>query len=240
MQYTSLTSRVLRHGLGVLFQQNLLYARTDPDTNITKYEANPYACYNLIRTGKIIEIVERKFGPSERDLVQTLLMLGHARINDLTQAFTSRTSRYANGAHKTSTGEIESATQFQAVLARLIRAEIIETVRADTFRNPADVHQEITQEITKVAVGERSTTKDKAEQEKKIAERYKVYQDKGRELKRWLDQSQGTVSKRRKLANGRATNGNHNEEDVPDFNVSHEDKLTVPCRIGGSNQHILA
>lgn len=223
MQYTSLTSRILRHGLGVLFQQNLLYARTDPDTKITKYEANPDACYNLIRSGKILEVVERKFGPSERDLVQTLLMLGHARIHDLTQAFTSRAPRNvgnSNGSHKKSAGAIESGAQFQAVLARLIRAEIIETVREDTFRNPVDVHQDITQEITKTLVGERSSTKEKVEHDKKIAERYRVYQDKGRELKRWLDQSQGPINKRRRLANGKATNGNHDSDDeAPDFNV---------------------
>ena len=217
-----MTSRNLRHGLGVLFQQNLLYARTDPDSNITRYEANPDACYNLIRSGKILEVIERKFGPSEKDLVQTLLMLGHARIHDLTQAFASRGPRaagYANGSHAESTGAIESGSQFQTVLARLIRADIIETVREDTFRNPADVHQEITQDITKTLAGERTAAKDKAEQEKKIAERYRVFRDKGQELKRWLDQSQGPVSKRRKLANGKATNDHYEEESAPDFNV---------------------
>lgn len=171
-------------------------------------------------------------------------MLGHARIHDLTQAFASRAPRHVGNAngdepHEDSTGTIESGAQLKAVLARLIRAEIIETVREDTFRSPSDMHQEITQEITKTEPGERISAKERAELEKKVAERYRVFRDKGQELKRWLDQSQGPVNKRRKLANGKATNGNYYEESVPDFNVRRTLSFSSSlCR--GSNQHAVA
>jgi DNA-directed RNA polymerase III subunit RPC3 len=169
-------------------------------------------------------MIERKFGHSERDLVQTLLMLGHARIHDLTQAFASRShknERQTNGSHKRSNGTIESGTQFQSVLARLIRAEIIEAVLEDSFRSPMDMHQEITQDVTKTAPGEKASVRDRADQEKRIAEHYRIFLDRGRELKHWVDQNQGpSVTKRRKLENGKAINGGNEEETVPDFNVS--------------------
>lgn len=221
----------MRNGLGVLFQQNLLYTRTDPDSKITTYEANPDACYNLIRSGKILEVIENKFGHSERDLVQTLLLLGHARIHDLTEAFASRAPRQngnTNGLHKASAGAIESGAHFKYVLARLIQAGIIDTVRGDTFRNPEDEHHDINQDVTKTAPGERTTAKNKEENERIIAERYRTFRDRGQELKHWLERNQGFGAKRRKLANGKAAqNGDFDEDEVPDFNVRRPGGMRV-------------
>lgn len=226
IQHTSLTPRHLRNGLGVLFQQNLLYTRTDPDSKITTYEANPDACYNLVRSGKILDVIDRQFGPSERDLVQTLLHLGHARIHDLTEAFTSRAHK-ANG-NSNGFGAIEGGNHFQHVLARLIQAEIIDTVRQDTFRNPGEVYQEIKDDVTKTAPGERTSSRDKDEHNERIADRYRSHRDQSKALKRQLDMSRGSNPKRRRLQNGRATKGDpfdDNEENAPQFNV----RPFTPC-----------
>jgi DNA-directed RNA polymerase III subunit RPC3 len=222
--YTSLGSRHIRHGLGVLVQQNLLFHHTDQDSRGTIYEANPDASYNLVRSGKILQIVETQHGNAERDLVQALMLLGHARIADLAQAFESRKPR-ANG-HSNGTGQssgmIESEGELNSVLSRLIRAEIIETVRPDSFRNPKDVHAEIERDVTKTRPGEKASTKNKAESMRLIAERMQQFRDQGTILKRQLDQRMGPVTKRRKLENGHDRNGHSDDfDDVPSLNVSH-------------------
>ena len=221
-QHTSLTPRHLRNGLGVLIQQNLLYHYTNPETKLTSYDANPDACYNLVRYGKILEIIETQYGASERDLVQTLMMLGHARIADLTHAFRSRGPKvngHINGDSESPNRMIESGHQLNTVLTRLIQAEILETVRSDSFRNPNDVYREIEEEVTKPAPGERAT-KIKADTQRMLIERLRTFRDQGKMLKRSLDQSGNFSSKRRKLVNGNSQNGHTHEYEAPQLNVS--------------------
>lgn len=218
-QHTSLNPRQLRNGLAVLFQQNLLYTRTDPDTKITTYDANPDACYSLVRSGKILEAIDRQFGPSERELVQTLLQLGHARIHDLSQAFASRNHHAngnTNGSHNGA--RISSTNDLLVALGRLIQADVIETVRPESFRNPVDVFHEIKHDVTKTAPGEKST-KTKTEQHEQILNRWRAYREQGKGLKRQLDQTRGSSAKRRKLYNGRAANGDFEDESVPQLSV---------------------
>ncbi|KAI5462199.1 RNA polymerase III Rpc82, C-terminal [Mariannaea sp. PMI_226] len=218
-QHTTLTPRHLRNGLAVLIQQNLLFHHTDPDNKVTNYQANPDACYNLVRSGKILEIIDRQYGNAERELIQTLMLLGHARIGDLSQAFGSRAPKingHTNGDHESHNGLIESESHLNSVLGRLLRAEIIETVRPDSFRNPTDVHREICDEVLKTGPGEKAT-KNKGEAQRQIFERYRTFRDQGLTLKRQLDRAGGMGPKRRKLENGRAQNG-YTEEDAPHLN----------------------
>ncbi|KPM39464.1 hypothetical protein AK830_g7095 [Neonectria ditissima] len=220
IQYTSLTPRQLRNGLAVLIQQNLLYHHTNPDTSVTNYEANADACYSLVRSGKILEIVERQYGTAERELVQTLMLLGHARIGDLSQAFGSRAPKangHTNGDHDSHNGLIDSEHHLNSVLGRLLRAEIIETVRADSFRNPKDVYREIEGEVLNTGPAQ-IAVKNKGEAQRQIIERFRNFRDQGQTLKRQLDQSGGFVSKKRKLANGRAQNGHADDGDAPRLN----------------------
>lgn len=223
-QHTSLTPRHLRNGLAVLIQQNLLYHQINPDSSNTSYDANPDACYNLVRSGKILEIIESQYGTAERELIQTLMLLGHARIADLAQAFGSRVSKvngHTNGTHESRNGLIQSEDHLNSVLGRLIQAEIIETVRPDSFRNPKDVYQEIEDDVLKAAPGEKATSKNKAEAQRQIMERFRNFRDQGKTLKRQLDQSRGIGFKRRKLANGKSQNEHldDDEYDAPQLNV---------------------
>lgn len=221
-QNTSLSPRHLRNGLGVLIQQNLLFYYTDPDSRVTSYEANSDACYNLVRSGKILQVVESQHGTAGRDLVQTLLLLGYARVADLTHAFGSRAPRsngHANGTHESASGLIESEDHLHMVLTRLIQDEIVETVRPDSFRNPAEVLREIEADVTKTAPGEKAS-RDKMEQHKLIVGRFRAFLDQGRALKRQLDQANGPPTKRRKLQNGNAHADNSFTDDLERLNVS--------------------
>lgn len=82
-----MNQRQVRHGLAVLVQQNVLFHLTDPDTSIVYYDVNPDALYNLVRSGKILEMVCDKYGDLAKKLVQDVLVLGHIKIPDLVEAF---------------------------------------------------------------------------------------------------------------------------------------------------------
>lgn len=230
VQHTALTPRHLRNGLAVLIQQNLLYHNTNSDTDVTSYEANPSASYNLVRSGKILAIIEDQYGVAERELVQTLMLLGHARIADLSQAFGSRAPKsnaHTNGDHESHNGLIESESHLNSVLGRLIRAEIIETVRPESFHNPNDVYQEIEDEATKTRPGEK-LAKNKGEVQRQIIERFRAFRDQPRILKRQLDQTGGFAPKRRKLTNGAAQNGHSDDGyDSPRLNVRQLSQSTL-------------
>ncbi|PTB63909.1 RNA polymerase III subunit [Trichoderma citrinoviride] len=220
--YTQLGPRQIRNGLGVLIQQNLLYHDTNPDTKRTTYDANPDACYNLVRFGKILEMIESQYGTAERDLVQTLLLLGYARIAELTHAYVSRAPTSnghanSNGVNGAGSGLIQSESELHNVLSHLIRCDIIETVRPQSFRDPRDVYHEIEAEVTKTAPGEKAS-KTKIDQQRQIMEQYRSFIEQPKALKRQLDQFGGPVTKRRKLGNGFGEEDRAMDDDTPPLN----------------------
>lgn len=224
-QYTSVAPRYLRNALSVLIQQNLLFHSPDADSKTT-YEVNADACYSIVRFGKILQVIEDQHGVAERDLVQTLLLLGFASVADLTHAYRSRqprtngtngTNGHSNGVHEAPSGLIESDDQLHSILAHLIQAEIIEAVHPTSFRNPTDVFREIERDLTQAAPGEKASTKIRTESADAIAERFKKFRDERKNLKRELDLTRGKGTKRRKLQNGSSsTHGN----DLPQIRVS--------------------
>ena len=169
-----------------------------------------------------MEVVERQFGSPERDLVQSLLQLGHAQVHDLSHAFASRNPRTngkSNGNHLLSEGKIVTEKDLLLVLARLIQADIVEIARPASFRNPVDVYHEIEQDVMKPAPGEK-VTKQKVEHQHMIEKLWRSYRDQGQSVKRQLDQSRGSAGKRRKLQNGKVANGDNSVESVPQLDVS--------------------
>lgn len=88
-----MNQRQVRHGLAVLVQQNTIFHLTDPDTSVAYYDVNPEALYNLVRTGKILEMVHDKYGDTAKSLVQDVLLLGHIKISDLVNTFKDRRKR---------------------------------------------------------------------------------------------------------------------------------------------------
>ncbi|RWA09934.1 hypothetical protein EKO27_g5154 [Xylaria grammica] len=81
--HTSLNPKQVRHGLALVIQHNLVFYQTDHETAATTYEANPQASYHLVRIGKILDVIDRKYGIMARNLVNDLLMLGHVEIAEL-------------------------------------------------------------------------------------------------------------------------------------------------------------
>ncbi|KAI0484620.1 RNA polymerase III subunit RPC82 [Xylariaceae sp. FL0804] len=90
--HTGLTLKQVRHGIVVLIQQDLLFFQTDNDQAITLYEANPDAAYNLVRVGRILDIIDTKYGSTAKQLVHEVLVLGRVEIGSLI--------RYHNREHR--------------------------------------------------------------------------------------------------------------------------------------------
>ena len=84
--YTGLSLRQVQHGLSVLVQQQLVFWYTSAEDS-TVYEANTAVAYNLIRAGKYVQLAEEQLGNFAAVIVSNLLLLGHARVGDLVQAY---------------------------------------------------------------------------------------------------------------------------------------------------------
>ncbi|KAL2265166.1 hypothetical protein VTJ83DRAFT_6266 [Remersonia thermophila] len=236
-QYTSMTPRQIRHGLAVLHQHNLLYYHVDASSDLAFYEANPENAYNLIRTGKILEMVETSFGAPAKDVVQSLLLSGQTRISDLVAAYKEKIDHAtkeaaANGEEADWAAEtngingdapstnkagpvVKSTAHLNSILCRLVEAELIEVVHSTTFESPQDVQKIVEKEVMdKFFPAGVKGNKAKIEFQEKMAEGLRKVRAESKSLKRKLEQ-QGSGIKRRKLMENLAmavTNGNHEED----------------------------
>ncbi|KAL1889197.1 RNA polymerase III subunit C82 [Sporothrix stenoceras] len=177
-QYTSLTPKQLRHGLAVLLQYDLLFFYVSGPDRTTVYDANPSAAYNLLRSGKVLEMVESLHGADARDVIQSMFALGHTRIADLKEAYKAQinkadaTKNGANGTNGHTNGNhadghtnggtphnesdsrarqpaaIRSLEHLNSVLCRLIHAEVLEVVSTASFKSFPDRQSE-TREMIK-------------------------------------------------------------------------------------------
>lgn len=155
--------------MAVLVQQHLVYWNTDVEDNVTFYEANQRTSYRLVRAGKYIKFTEDRFGEFAGGVISNLLLLGHARIGDLAQAYTVARPKdkkgvleaAAHGLQKkkasgvATTKEEENAAESQnhildslnLTLCDLLQAGLIFAVHESHFRTDADNRSEAEKEI---------------------------------------------------------------------------------------------
>ncbi|KAI1496278.1 RNA polymerase III subunit RPC82 [Biscogniauxia marginata] len=174
--HTSLNQRQVRHGIVVLVQQNLVFTHTDQDSAVTHYEANIDGAYNLIRTGKILDMIDTKFGHAAKLLVHDVLLLGHVEIAEVVSRYKggrichkepgheeSRSDdNHVNGNsglhhnHVNGNGALSPFTDEEVpspaeeaynVLAQLIGFGFLESVTTMTYQSPQDFKSTVEQEI---------------------------------------------------------------------------------------------
>ena len=66
-----------------MIQHHLVYHFTSLDDGNTYYEANPQAAYYLVRSGKILQLVDNRLGKYAAQVMQAIMFLGHASIAHL-------------------------------------------------------------------------------------------------------------------------------------------------------------
>lgn len=221
MNQTRLTAREVRHGLAVLVQQNLVYHYLDRETDITHYEANQDAAYFLVRSGRILCLIQSKFGSVAQQLVENLLLLGHTKVADLSETFTAQRKTAVHVSNKGEKNNLISngikhhldnkkPGYVDDVLTRLLAAGYIEVVTETMFRSPTDTYNDVEKEVTETQFhGGTKGTKQKEELRVRIAKELQSLRSDG---KAWQPKRSATHSsngvhingseKRRKLVNG--------------------------------------
>lgn len=247
-QYTAMTPRQLRHGIAVLIQHNLLFYHIDSGADFAFYEANIAHAYNLIRTGKILEMVDTSFGAPAKDVVQSLLLSGQTRVSDLIAAYQDKIDQGnktaatygeddgfgagTNGVNgdaspaKKSGLLIKSTAQLNSVICRLVEAQLIDVVHSKTFESPQDILKTVEKEVMdKHFRGGIKGNKAKVELQERIIEGLRKVRSESKSLKRKLEQN-GTTAKKRKLFTGVGVSNEVQDDDIdPTLEVSRSNRI---------------
>ncbi|OBT79182.1 hypothetical protein VF21_01776 [Pseudogymnoascus sp. 05NY08] len=234
-QHTGLTGRQVRHGLVVLIQQNLLFHNTEQESGSTFYEANEESAYYLLRSGRILETVEERYGVDARDVVQNLLLLGHTKVADLAEAYESKsktTNGHANGANGATVNGFSNGTNghhddqkpsinLDGILARLLDDGFVEPVVESMFRSPKDAYNQAEKEALSSSESGASKSAKATLELKRIvtATLQKQYEERSwrhGNMKRYMPGGHPKgADKRRKLASGKPAvlgSGSYDEE----------------------------
>ena len=118
------------------------------------FEANTATAYLLVRSGKIINLAAERMDEFASAIVSNLLLLGHARVGDLMQAYgfhkKGANGRLLNAAHgpygkpgthgsaQTVGDESVSLESVQVALIGLLEAGLLSRVNESHFRSDAD------------------------------------------------------------------------------------------------------
>ncbi|KAI0831630.1 RNA polymerase III subunit RPC82-domain-containing protein [Hypoxylon sp. FL0890] len=224
-QHTSLNQRQVRHGLAVLIQLNLIFHNTDHDMGITNYDANPFAAYSLVRTGKILDLIRTNYGHDAHAIVHDVLVQGHAKISDLIATLENRRGAHqdtangtlhnghnhvnGNGINGTTDVEVEDEDaeldgHAYSTLAQLITSGILEPITSTTYQSARDIRTAIEQDyLADYPTGLRGS-KQTSEFEKHVREKLREVYRQSSKLKKDLELASHSKhsSKRQKLANG--------------------------------------
>lgn len=195
VKYSDLSARDLKHGLAVLIQQNLVLHYTTEDEIF--YEPHWEHAYALVRSGKIVKMVEDRFGESAGGLVSNLLLLGHAKISDLADAYGVSTktgavdleSLHVNGngianGDDASTGvekgqnHVKSLEDLHKLLRQLLDAGFVTPVRRRHFHPTSDLRNEAERIVKHTLFGGQVKGKQVVELEAEV----------NKLLKRWRDE----------------------------------------------------
>ncbi|CAN9384623.1 unnamed protein product [Alternaria alternata] len=76
----------IKYGLVILLQQHLIF-HSGSDAPLTYYEIDWQNSYAIVRFGKVVKLVEDRFGKKAANVMSNLLALGHTRIADLKEAY---------------------------------------------------------------------------------------------------------------------------------------------------------
>ena len=148
---------MVKHGLSVLIQQHLVLWYTSQDDHLTLYEANATVAYSLVRSGKYIQFAEAQAGEFAGKVISNLLLLGHARVGDLVQAYrvgqshstqdrlavscgspSELKSSSSGDVHGSSKGPSATLESIYGTLCDLLRAELVSRVHVSHFCSDTD------------------------------------------------------------------------------------------------------
>ncbi|KIW92973.1 uncharacterized protein Z519_06822 [Cladophialophora bantiana CBS 173.52] len=130
-QKCRLPLRQVKTGVASLIQLRLVYHHTSLD-GLSTYQANTGNAYNIMRTGRLLELVESKFGSAGANIMEYLAVVGFAAACELE-------ARVLGDGDPSKSMD---RTHFRALLKQLITSKFILTVREAHFHSPFDSRQD--------------------------------------------------------------------------------------------------
>ena len=142
----------MKAGIAALIQLRLVYHHTTPD-GLSTYQANTQNAYNLVRSGKLVELAGRKFGSPADKIIEYLAISGYATASDLESGFShngarglkENLSRQTNGyleGEGANHGNSKDTSKFRESLRNLVANNFIIAVRDAQFQSPFDARQD--------------------------------------------------------------------------------------------------
>lgn len=208
--------------------------------------------YNVMRAGKIIQIVEDRFGEAAGQAVSNLLQFGHARVGDLEDAYKLDPKNTAsinataghsngedaiNGIHKSQNRKITTPSQLHSVLYRLLQSGFITRVHRRTYLSAADANNEAETIVKREQFADGKVSGPKAtlvfrQAVNTLKRKWREEADDNASgVKRGAANGYGSAAKRQRtnggMANGLGRHGDDDDEDVT-LEVCFRDSLLHP------------
>lgn len=182
---------------------------------MTLYEANTAIAYSLVRSGKYINVAEAQAGEFAGKVISNLLLLGHARIGDLVQAYGVGHSKSTHDGLAATSGPAskplpsssdhadpssrngEQTATLESILGtlcELLRIELVSPVHISHFRADADNRNEAEKVVPKP---EEYKAKSKREQDAQHEAAVK------RKLREWRYHTEGEEDEGVETKNGK-------------------------------------
>lgn len=123
-----------------MIQQHIVFHYTSFDDGVTYYEANQQAAYYLVRSGKILELLEDRLGGYAAKVMSAIIYLGHAQVSDL-EVMPELGQSVSNGeANGTANGTADGTADrgLHATLKALAAHRYIHRVRDAHFQSYTD------------------------------------------------------------------------------------------------------
>ena len=183
--------------------------------------------------------------------MQSLLLLGQTRVSDLKAAYEEKirestvvaaagkpdaellTNGNDSSTAKQSSCPVKSIAHLNSIICRLAEAELVDVVHARSFHSPEDVQKDVQQQVLKATYPDGvKGGKAKIEYEESVAQELRKVRRESKTLKRKLEESGGSMAKRRRLVNGTGVNGTHESHEpesdpVLDVSIAVGDSIYI-------------
>jgi hypothetical protein len=179
-QRCRLPLRQVRAGIAALIQLRLAFHHTSTD-GLSTYQANPSEAYNIMRTSKLINKVNRIWGSDASLLIEILASLGFATVHELRK-------------HAMNESEM-TVVDFGFAITKLLTGPFVRIMRNAHFQSPHDARRDVELSVAHTELPTSASAKKvKYDMDEKIDTEYGVRTDSTVEPLEILNQLQAPPS----------------------------------------------
>ncbi|KAI5787118.1 RNA polymerase III subunit RPC82-domain-containing protein, partial [Geopyxis carbonaria] len=221
-RHAKLPEKTVKQTLVVLIQQHLVlhFTHLENGREETYYECDWKQAYGLVRTGRIIRLMEDRFGNDGATIASNLLQLGHARVGDFLAAYGISTSKAKGKPSKNAKtaplpapdqsvieadAPITSVEDLKTVMADMLRGRFLVEVQQHHMHPRTDLENGVRAELTKQLRGNFSSElklnkEVSAQVRKRLGEMFESDPGENAGMKRKAEPAGGRAKKRKKVS----------------------------------------